>query len=253
MMIKNTLLFSKIFRKKQPNTLPDDIYLVSYPKSGNTWLRFILANLLNKKEQINFTNIHQYSPEEGKTLTLKECANKPRFIKSHSIFSPSFPKIIYIARDGRDVYVSYYHYLKSSLPPDTSFKDFLNNGPFRYGRWSDHITSWLDNCNQPFLVIKYEDMQTAPLITMRKIVNFMGIEEDDPNIETALEKSSFKKMQTLEKKFGRGTQKTGPEVFMRKGKTGNWREYFYDEEKEIFKKKDALSLTRLQYEDTNNW
>ena len=39
---------------------PDDVFIVSYPKSGNTWVRFILANLLAPGERITFRNIDNY-------------------------------------------------------------------------------------------------------------------------------------------------------------------------------------------------
>ena len=248
-------MFLKFSKKKEItfNVLQNDIFLVSYPKSGNTWLRFILANLLNKNEEINFTNIHQYSAEEGKIPSLKDELNKQRFVKSHSQFNSSFPKIIYIVRDGRDVYVSYYHYLKNNLPPGTSFKEFLANGPFIYGRWSEHVFSWLDNCKNPLLLIKYEDMHRDPLNTMGKVIDFIGLEVDNMSIKIALEKSCFDHMRNLEKTFGRGEYKTGPDIFMRKGEVGDWQKYFHHEEKKIFKELDQLSLTKLQYEDSPNW
>ena len=50
-----------------PNTLyPGDIFITSYPKSGNTWLHFLLTNLLQQQEEINFHTVYNYVPEIGK-------------------------------------------------------------------------------------------------------------------------------------------------------------------------------------------
>src|ERR1019366_2584136 len=84
--------------------LPDDIFLVSYPKSGNTWTRFLLGNLLNPDEGITFANVERKVPDiyaESKR-TLKK-APRPRLIKSHECFDPRYRRVIYIVRDPRDL------------------------------------------------------------------------------------------------------------------------------------------------------
>ena len=44
---------------------PDDTFLVSYPKSGNTWVRFLLSNLLFPQEDVGFANINRLLPAPG--------------------------------------------------------------------------------------------------------------------------------------------------------------------------------------------
>ena len=233
---------------------PDDIFLVSYPRSGNTWLRFILAYLLYEEADINFTNIHKYCPEMGKLQDFTVTKNTVRIIKSHEHFNPSFPKVIYVVRDGRDVYVSYYHYLYNESPEKISFKDFLDDDAMPYGRWSDHIVSWLDNyIGKPLLVIKYEDLFLNPISTIRKVLEFTHLEAEDKSIKIALEKASFNKMKESELKYGRGKYISGPNVFMRRGQIGEWLAYFGDKEKTIFRKRENHVLVRLQYEHDFNW
>ncbi len=54
----------------------DDTFIVSFPKSGNTWTRFLIANLLHPEEPANFGNIDRLIPEsEG--LTRKQLAGVP--------------------------------------------------------------------------------------------------------------------------------------------------------------------------------
>src|SRR5437868_14217489 len=90
--------------------LPDDIFLVSYPRSGNTWTRFLIGNLIHQDEPVTFANIESRIPEiyfnpDHRMRRLP----RPRILKSHECFQPHYRQIIYIVRDPRDVAVSFYH------------------------------------------------------------------------------------------------------------------------------------------------
>src|SRR5664279_2390146 len=82
----------------------DDAFIVSFPKSGNTWTRFLIANLLHPEEPANFGNIDRLVPE-SESLTRNELGRvpRPRIMKSHEYFDARFRKVIYIVRDPRDV------------------------------------------------------------------------------------------------------------------------------------------------------
>src|ERR1700685_1517671 len=90
---------------------PDDTFLVSFPRSGNTWIRFLIANLLNPGIEVSFTNIERLIPDTASksSRTMKREA-RPRIIKSHEYFDVRYPKVIYIVRDPRDVALSYYDF-----------------------------------------------------------------------------------------------------------------------------------------------
>src|SRR5467141_466425 len=91
--------------------LPDDVFLVSYPKSGNTWTRFLVANLVYPEKNPDFSNINELIPDpEAMHKRDLERAARPRLIKSHQYFDPRYPKVIYIVRDPRDVVLSEYYF-----------------------------------------------------------------------------------------------------------------------------------------------
>ena len=89
----------------------DDTFLVSYPKSGNTWVRFLLANLLYPNEAVGFANINRLLPAPGVSpRRFLKSLPRPRILKSHEPFDVRFRKVIYLVRDPRDVAVSEYHF-----------------------------------------------------------------------------------------------------------------------------------------------
>src|SRR5437667_2434462 len=99
-------------RRLHPETVrSDDTFVVSYPKSGSTWQRFLIANLLRPNEPISFLNVNGIVPDVYQTSE-EELANhpSPRILKSHDAFTPRFPRSIYITRDPRSVAVSIFHF-----------------------------------------------------------------------------------------------------------------------------------------------
>jgi len=231
---------------------PDDIFLVSYPKSGNTWIRFVLANLFYENDNVNFTNIHKLLPEINRISDHAGFEGVPRIIKSHDIYNPDYPRVIYIVRDGRDVYVSYYRYLQENLPPGMTFKAFLLQADMPFGRWSGHIVSWCTP--QPRIhMVRYEDMHAKPVETIVKLLEFINFKANKSQIETALKKASFEKMKQIEQVFGRGKYKSGPEVFMRGGRIGDWKDHYGEAEKAVFKNTENKALVMLEYEQDDTW
>ncbi len=257
--IKNKINQVKSFLvKSNNNKIPklnaNDTFLVSYPKSGNTWVRFLFANYLKNDTEklITFKNFDHYCPEWNIQNELISKLSSPRIIKSHDKFNSLFPKVIYIVRDGRDVYLSYYHYLKNSFTQNLSFKEFLESDNIPQGRWSEHIESWILNQhnNINLKLIKYEDLQHDPFSLFSEMVEFAGFEVHKERIEMAIQNSSFKQMKSIEQQYGKKARKNTPEIFVRKGISNQWKQEFGKEELEIFKRKENIQLLeKLGYID----
>jgi hypothetical protein len=231
----------------------NDIFLVSYPKSGNTWISFIIANLLKQKEDeiIDFHSVIQYVPELGKHDDILNSMSSRRVIKSHKLYSKNFHNVIYIVRDPRDVYVSYFHYLRKSLPADMDFSTFLRKRDIYPSRWNNHVESWLDRPNL-VLLIKYEDMLVDPFKETCKIAQILGIDlSEKDRINKAIESSSFEKMQKIEKSKGRPflTQEaeTKSSTFMRKGISGDWSNTLSSDDETFLLSEVGSLLARLGY------
>jgi hypothetical protein len=187
--------------------LPDDRFLVSYPKSGNTWVRFLVANLLHPETPASFANIHELLPDpEGTAKRIFDRMPRPRIIKSHHCFEPRFPKVVYIVRDPRDVAVSQYHYHRKNRriaddSPIANFVDrFLAGEVCPHGSWGTNVASWLvTRKDDPrFLLIRYEDLVERPHTELSKMAEFLGLNPDRDRIAQAIDRSSAHNMRKLE-------------------------------------------------------
>ena len=216
---------------------PDDTFLVSYPKSGNTWVRFLLANLIHPDETVGFANINRLLPAPGVlSKRFLKSLPRPRILKSHEPFDARFRKVIYLVRDPRDVAVSEYHfdlkkrYIAADMTLEQFIKPFLAGETSSYGSWWEHVASWVGTRygNPKFLLARYEDLLADPISETAKIAEFLGIAADAERIKSAVECSSADRMRKLEKEDAdkwTGTKNTRQEIpFVRAAKSGGWRE-----------------------------
>ena len=218
---------------------PRDIYLVSYPRSGNTWTRFLVGNLLNGSDPVTFANVERRVPTiyAWPDRTLRSL---PRILKSHESFDPRYPRVIYILRDPREVAVSLYYYLlKMGALRDGYFIDdfvvrFIKADvvPYldRMGCWEDHVLSWLRmRMGKPgFLLIRYEDLVDNPAKQLAKLAPLLGVDPTPEIIERAVNECSAGNMRSLETKQSKDwlvTKKSRQDIrFVREAKTGGWRD-----------------------------
>lgn len=186
---------------------PDDTFIVSYPRSGNTWLRFLCANLVHREVQVDYANIETFVPDIYVTseLTLRALTS-PRVLKSHEAFDPRYRRVIYAVRDPRDVIVSQYTTLRRVRGDlvNGSFAEFVERqltGEFDawFGSWSANVNSWIhqDRADVDFLLIRYEDIRSEGAAVARTIVAFLDLDRSDDEIGDAVVKSSRSRMQQL--------------------------------------------------------
>lgn len=216
---------------EDPNT--QIIWLASYPRSGNTWIRFLLANLIFGKPETSL-DVEQSIPDIHFCLsgfhgvTVEDLLLWDTVLcKTHFKFSPQMPLaqytsgFIYIIRNPIDVMMSSFNYyllkIGDKLPDmtdetigkhlDRYIDSFLTRKgdptyiEFGFGNIIEHFESWLGISKQfPNLVIRYEDLLSSPKAKSREICNFLDLNVDEAEIESAIENSSFSEMKKLEEK-----------------------------------------------------
>ncbi|HVN21465.1 MAG TPA: sulfotransferase domain-containing protein [Dongiaceae bacterium] len=216
---------------------PDDVFIVSYPKSGNTWTRFLIANLMYPEERADFANINRLipDPEALSKRTLGKMP-RPRYIKSHQYFDPRYNKVIYVVRDPRDVAVSQYHFhRKRKLLPDGSpieefVSRFVAGKTSIYASWGENVASWLATRygSDAFLLLRYEDLLAQATKELARVAVFAGIDPEPQRIENAVTRSSATEMREMERTQARmwsSTKDTRQDVpFVRDARSGGWKE-----------------------------
>ena len=215
---------------------PDDVFLVSYPKSGNTWSRFLVGNLMHPDQAVDFSNIHKLVPDPfGSPKKVFNNIPRPRVIKSHECFDPRYPRVIYIVRDPRDVAVSQYHFhrkcklIEDSCPMEQYVPRFLAGEVCRHGSWGENVASWLATRrnDRRFLLLRYEDMVSNTRTELGKIAAFLGIVSTPELISQAVARSSADRMRKLEKAQSHLSTltKDGRQdlPFVRAARSGGWK------------------------------
>jgi hypothetical protein len=216
--------------------LPDDVFIVSYPKSGNTWTRFLIGNLIHPELPADFSNINLIIPDpEG--LSKRQLARmpRPRYIKSHQYFDPRYQKVIYVVRDPRDVALSQYHFhrkrklLEDGASVEQFISRFVAGKTSPYASWGENVASWMYTRagRRDFLLLRYEDMIENTNCELARVADFLGLPASPERLAQAVKRSSAHEMRRLEQKQAHlwsSTKETRQDVpFVRSAKPGGWK------------------------------
>lgn len=185
---------------------PGDVYIVSYPRSGNTWLRFLVANMAHPSLDIDYGNIENVVPDIYVTSEVQlRKMSRPRILKSHESFDPRYKKVVYIVRDPLDVALSLFATLKRvNKDFDFSFSNFVTRhieGEFDawFGSWDQHVNSWIhqQSVGKDLHLIRYEELTRNPVEVLSDLAEFLGYSQEKNVIERAIARSSKDAMTVL--------------------------------------------------------
>lgn len=190
---------------------PDDIFIVTYPKSGTTWMQMILYQLLTDGSMA-IPHIRTFSPffEIDMIAAAKkfDALPSPRVFKTHlslkRVYHPA-ARFIYVARDGMDVAYSYYHhfcaYNGTNEPFETFFERFLKQG-IAGQHWFRHVAGAHGFRDRPnVLLLRFEDLLDDLEGQIGKIRSFCGLEIGAGEMPRILQRCGFAFMKEHEAKF----------------------------------------------------
>lgn len=235
----------------------DDLYVVSFPKSGSTWLAFLMANIHLKmsgdSRNVTFFNVHNFIPDIHFSRHVRQEALPfpgVRVMKSHSIFNPCYKNAVYLVRDPRDVMVSYYHFLLGLDSFNGDIKSLIRSESFGIAAWCEHVRGWMEDTSAAtrFIFIRYEDLKSEPFHTLKKIYGFIGYELEEYVLESAVKKSSFENMKALEGEYAYGGRDVAEKLrFIRKGKTSGGKEELDSEDIAYIKQVAGKWMNKFGY------
>lgn len=194
-----------------PRVTPDETYLMSFPRSGNTWLRHLITSLIHDTEdygrlvRTTVPDVHRYRADKEKKPN-----TKPLIVKSHTPFVNIPAKVIYLVRDGREAMLSYFYLQlkQDTLKPDTSPVDFYFKDDLWPCPWHVHIAGWLDGLAtwspDRYVIVHYEDLVKSPAEQLFLIGKFIGISVTEESVQRALKLNSKDRLKNTETRDKKG-------------------------------------------------
>ncbi|KAJ8023690.1 Amine sulfotransferase [Holothuria leucospilota] len=209
----------------------DDIFVVTYPKSGTHWMQEVVnlilvdghASKLSSRDRrviIEIADIASPTPEllaaSGPTLRQVKNAPSPRVLTTH-IQYPLLPKqirekgckVIYVYRHPKDVITSDFNFSRKLFQlecgreaPDTpaNFAMFFNDameGKIPYGSWMDHVLQYSkEKDNENYLFVSYEAMKADLRRVVMDVASFIGHPLDGEAVQRVIQAASIESMRT---------------------------------------------------------
>ncbi len=195
------------------------VWIASYPKSGNTWVRFMLCSLLYGRLE-SAAALNQLAPdvhESGATLATSAAAGL--LVKTHYVWSPALPlaartsAAIYVVRDPADVFTSNFHYYLRRTGAGAASPAALAQYLEQYlrhrgdphwhergmGSWDENVASWLSpGLAFPVLCVRYEDLSANPREVCAQLAQLLKPGCAAADIGRAVADASFERMREVE-------------------------------------------------------
>jgi len=190
------------------------IWLASYPRSGNTFLRIVFNSVFNiktyelysiegKHGKNNISDIigHKFLPENF-DFEKARISKKKYYIKTHELVDRANidedDKIIYLVRNGLDSTLSFEKYLHNYEKKDSQFLNIIH-GNTPYSSWAEHTRQWHRVDNK--LIIKFEELIDDPMEAANKIAQYLHIKPINDSVPT------FEELHKINSQFFRKGEK----------------------------------------------
>ena len=235
---------------------PNDIFLASFPRSGNTWTRFLLSEVLTGASA-DFRTIDRTVSEMG--IHLKTRSVLPgggRCIKTHEPYRREYQRAIYLVRDIRDVVLSEFAIESQMQLHCMSFDEyllrFLAGETTGYGSWQEHVSNWT-SCplarTGDLLVVKFEELRRDPESVLARMTDFIGCAADAGRVQQAVRNNSIAAMRAREDAATNIAQNTPEDGrFVRTGSVGGWRGLLTPSQVQLVDQYAGAVLAEMGYE-----
>ncbi len=206
------------------------VWLASYPRSGNTFLRIVLHEVFGCRSMSVYADEAAVIRAEGtrgrpyaialdRSLDELAASREPFFVKTHDLPGSDGGRAIYLVRDGRDALVSYAWYVlefEEGVPPeevsserfDATLSRLIDDRRSPFGTWSTHVLAWRERPSVE--MIRFEDLVQGPRCVEAALTGLGLPLPARPNSAPP----TFEYLHRLRP------------AFFRRGVTGSWRDEF---------------------------
>ena len=261
-------------RCKRLSTMARVFWIASYPKSGNTWARFIIANLI-RGPVTRSHDVEHLTPDVHKFGDGCFRDDADAIVKTHWPLTPTMPHrgettgAVYMVRNPLDIMASGMAYLgRTSASERATFIDeFVTVGGLLrwqrqgFGTWPEHVQSWIrTDLDFPTLVLRYEDALADHRGAVLKMAAFFGLTRTPEQIDQVVSRTTFDAMRRMEQSevhlgteggfFRREAhnQRNIKRTFMRRGVVGSYREVLDNRDIDRVLERFAPTMAEVGYE-----
>ncbi|XP_077998706.1 sulfotransferase 1E1-like [Glandiceps talaboti] len=257
-----------------------DVIVNGFMKSGTTWLSHVVMNMYDDwgvckldgvcdASCLEWTvvrpDIESIRPAWRKALAEQiDAMPSPRLFRSHFPYEVMRPqtgfkerkvKVIYIARNPKDLCVSWYYFGQEFVKGtwaaanwDETVPQFVE-GKVYAGPYHKHLIAWRKlGEDDNVLHVTYEEMKADIAAAIRKIAEFLGRPLKEEKIQQVVETTSFDSMKSAGTKVAQSQEVKN---FMRKGIIGDWKSYFTVAQNEYFDREvnDTLKENGIEFRE----
>jgi hypothetical protein len=217
------------------------IWIASYPRSGNTFLRILLQNFF-RLPTYSVYNVEGQGfadpsagaldeppvlPRNWRTLLCDQNTAKKTLIKTHDR-PEAEGRAIYLVRDGRAAIDSYFHYHQKFSFEKPSLTEVIA-GACQFGRWSDHYRDWQPRTRANTLFLRYEDLVNSPEQLIPQIGEFLNEKPVDGRVPS---------FEELQRQFP---------IFFRRGSNEDFLTEWTPGQMALFNELHGTAMEELQY------
>jgi Sulfotransferase domain len=238
----------------------NDVILASYPRSGTTWMRFLVSEALSGQSS-EFKAIRRIIPYVGQHRNaVPVLPGGGKMMYSHDLLSKdATERAIYVVRDVRDVALSEYKWQQRigvfDGELDPFIRDFVSGRGNPFGSWGHHIDSWVrperidaDNLK----VVKFEDLKRDAGSALSSVLGFLGVTLSGSEIDKAVASNSVHMMRQKEDRAPKGSFKKRVVKrnvrFVNAGSVGQWQKALNPAQERLLEDAFGAQLQRLGYE-----
>jgi len=202
--------------------MKDVSFIAAFPKSGITYLNYMLFHVLFDRQDDVAKIDSDYIFDMHESLArVPPPGTERRYVKTHLAFAPSIPllararRAVVLVRDPIDVMMSVWDFqhltgengLLDATPEQRAAKfeqfcrHWLTTGGLIYpfaGSWVDNVRSWLDQSQLPIVVVRYERLKERPVEQLRRVLDFFEQPASDQRVRAAVEASTVENMRRRE-------------------------------------------------------